>query len=117
MQRCRAFIYAGVEDFGITPVEAMAGGSPIIGLNKGGLMDTVNCLTSNHDFKTGILFGSQTATCIYDAISWFEDKKAWKDFSPNLIHKWTEKFSKETFYSKFNNFLSKSLDEFKGKNL
>ncbi len=113
MQNCRGFVYAGIEDFGITPVEAMAAGSPVIAFNKGGLMDTVNCLTSNHEFKTGILFKSQNADCIHDVINWFEDKKAWRNFCPQTMHEWSKNFSTENFYLKFNNFLSKSIEEFK----
>ena len=36
MSRCRAFVYAGLEDFGIAPIEAMASGAPVIGYGKGG---------------------------------------------------------------------------------
>lgn len=36
MGRCRAYLYAGLEDFGIAPVEAMAAGAPVIGLGRGG---------------------------------------------------------------------------------
>ena len=32
MARCRAFVYDGLEDFGIFPVETMASGAPVIGL-------------------------------------------------------------------------------------
>tara|TARA_B100000963_G_scaffold358698_1_gene383973 strand:+ start:891 stop:2087 length:1197 start_codon:yes stop_codon:yes gene_type:complete len=117
MQNCRGFIYAGVEDFGITPVEAMAAGAPVIGLNRGGLIDTVNCLTSDHEFKTGILFNYQNADCIYDTINWFEQRKAWRDFCPKTLHQWSQNFSTEKFYLKFNNFLSKSLEEFKNKTI
>ncbi len=113
MQICRGFIYAGIEDFGITPVEAMAAGAPVIAFNKGGLKDTVNCLTSNHKFKTGVLFNYQNAECIYDAINWFENKKAWKDFCPKAINEWSQNFSTEKFYFKFQNFLSKSIEDFR----
>ena len=44
MSRCRAFVYAGLEDFGIAPVEAMASGAPVIAFGKGGVLDTINCL-------------------------------------------------------------------------
>lgn len=35
MASCRAYVYAGLEDFGIAPVEAMAAGAPVIGLGQG----------------------------------------------------------------------------------
>jgi len=42
MSRCKAFVYAGVEDFGIAPVEAMASGAPVIAYGKGGILVPVN---------------------------------------------------------------------------
>jgi glycosyltransferase involved in cell wall biosynthesis len=39
--RCRAFIFPGEEDFGITPLEAMAGGRPVIAYGAGGSLETV----------------------------------------------------------------------------
>ncbi len=112
MERCRAFVYAGIEDFGITPVEAMAAGSPVIALGKGGLVDTVKCMTMENNIKTGILFKEQTAQDIYDAVYWFQDNKAWKELSPENINNWSKNFSKENFYIKFKNFLNESLEEF-----
>lgn len=41
MQYCRAFIFSGEEDFGITPVEAMACGKPVLAYRKGGVTETV----------------------------------------------------------------------------
>jgi len=49
-QNCRALIYSGIEDFGITPVEAMACGRPVIAYRGGGILDTVI------DGKTGTLY-------------------------------------------------------------
>jgi glycosyltransferase involved in cell wall biosynthesis len=39
--RCRAFLLPGEEDFGITPVEALASGKPVIALGRGGAVETV----------------------------------------------------------------------------
>jgi glycosyltransferase involved in cell wall biosynthesis len=36
-----ALIFLGVEDFGIVPVEAMASGTPVLGIRAGGLLETV----------------------------------------------------------------------------
>jgi glycosyltransferase involved in cell wall biosynthesis len=47
MSRCRAFVYSGIEDFGIAPVEAMASGAPVIAFGKGGVLDTVKCFNFN----------------------------------------------------------------------
>ena len=86
MSRCRAFVYAGLEDFGIAPVEAIASGAPVIAFGKGGVMDTVNCLTNNKkgEIATGILFKNQNYLEIFDTISWFEEKKIWKKFNHKI---------------------------------
>ena len=77
LSKCRAFVYSGVEDFGIAPVEAMASGAPVIGLAKGGLLDTVKCYTlrSKDKIATGVLFKNQNVSEIIDTIQWFEDNK------------------------------------------
>src|SRR5262249_13857962 len=41
MARCKAFIFPGMEDFGITPVQAQAAGRPVIAYQGGGALDTV----------------------------------------------------------------------------
>ena len=56
LEAAKAFVYAGIEDFGIAPVEAMAAGSPVIAYDIAGLRDTVNCISSNSKMPTGILF-------------------------------------------------------------
>ena len=117
METCRAFVYAGIEDFGITPVEAMAAGSPVIALGKGGLLDTINCFTKNNKYKTGLLFKDQTSNCIYDTVLFFEEKKLWKEFSPDLINHWSKNFNKENFKINFQNFLQESIEIFNKHNL
>jgi glycosyltransferase involved in cell wall biosynthesis len=42
LQTCRALVFAGVEDFGIVPVEAMAAGAPMIALGRGGVLEIVH---------------------------------------------------------------------------
>lgn len=62
---CRALIFPGIEDFGITPLEAMAAGSPVIAIDAGGARETVT-------EKTGILFAEQTIESITNAVLSFE---------------------------------------------
>lgn len=58
---CRALIFPGIEDFGITPLEAMAAGAPVIAIDAGGAKETVT-------EKTGILFAEQTVDSICNAV-------------------------------------------------
>ncbi len=114
MSTCRAFIYSGIEDFGIATIEAMASGAPIIALAKGGLLDSVNCLTnfSKHKISTGVLFKDQNVSNIVDTVMWFEDKKIWKKFHPEIQNKFAQEFSEEKFQKKLDKFVNKSWDNF-----
>lgn len=82
--RAKAFIFPGVEDFGITPLEAMASATPIIAFKAGGVLET---LTD----KTCTFFTEATPQSLIEAIEKNETKT--KD---DLFQR-AEMFSKETF--------------------
>ena len=113
METCRAFVYTGIEDFGIAPVEAMAAGAPIIAFKKGGILDTVKCINSEAKIATGILFDEQNDKVIRDCINYFEEKKLWLKFSNEDIHLWAQNFSINIFKKKFANLIFNSIDDFK----
>ncbi len=113
MAQCRAFVYAGVEDFGIAPVEAMASGAPVIGLGKGGLLDTVRCVTVSEQSATGLLFAEQTPSSLIEAVSWFEGNRIWNQFSSEEIRLWAERFSPEAFGIRFKRALMDAYKEHK----
>ena len=115
MSRCRGFVYAGLEDFGIAPIEAMASGAPVIAYGRGGILDTVNCISNpiNDKIANGILFKNQTSADIVDVIKWFEDKKMWKVFNPKLLNHYSQKFNPKNFTNKLELFINKSWDKFK----
>ncbi|MCB1907314.1 MAG: glycosyltransferase family 4 protein [Rhodocyclaceae bacterium] len=69
MQRARAFVFAAEEDFGITPVEAQACGTPVIAYGKGGALETV---VGDGEHRTGLFFGEQTVDEICRAVERFE---------------------------------------------
>jgi glycosyltransferase involved in cell wall biosynthesis len=66
--RCRALIFPGVEDFGITPLEAQASGRPVIAFGKGGALETVKA------DETGLFFDEQSGDCLADAVKEFESR-------------------------------------------
>lgn len=66
MQHAKAFVFAAEEDFGITPVEAQACGTPVIAYGRGGALETVKA------GETGYLFDKQTAEAICKAVKDFE---------------------------------------------
>ena len=117
MSRCKAFVYAGVEDFGIAPIEAMASGAPVIAYGKGGILDTVNCLNEKNSekVKNGLLFKKQTSEDILDTISWFEDKKLWRKFKPENLNEYSQKFSIEKFLTKIDFSINKAWEIFEKK--
>ena len=113
MASCRAFVYAGLEDFGIAPVEAMASGAPVIGLGRGGMLDTVRCARSNIQSPTGVLFPDQTVQSIYEAVSWFEEEHLWTKFPAESLRVWAENFRPEAFKSRFEKILCKVWSDFR----
>ncbi len=71
MQRAKAFVFAAEEDFGITPVEAQACGTPVIAFGRGGALETVLGEGSGAD-RTGSFFLEQTVDAIVEAVRDFD---------------------------------------------
>ena len=113
LERCRAYVYAGIEDFGIAPVEAMAAGAPVIAFARGGLLDTVRCASKGISSATGVLFPKQDVQSLMEAVTWFEESKLWKKLEPAIIHSWSERFSTKAFNIRFERVLLKAWHEHK----
>lgn len=105
MAKAKAFVFAAEEDFGITVVEAMACGMPVITLSKGGTAETVV------DGKTGILFDSQNTDSIVKAVLRFEEKE--NTFNPQEISNHAKQFSRKIFEDKIKEYVQdKSVNFF-----
>ena len=96
MQQCRGFIFPGEEDFGITPVEAMSAGSPVVALRAGGALDTVA------DQQTGIFFDHSEPEALREAIEEIETI----DWDPEVLYRQADRFSTELFREQLQHFLS-----------
>lgn len=94
MQNARAFVFAAEEDFGITPVEAQACGTPVIAFGKGGALETVIEVESPEQ-STGIFFRKQNVDSVIEAVNKFE-KNADK-YNPIFIRENSLRFSPERF--------------------
>ena len=87
--RSRAFLLPGEEDFGITPVEALASGKPVVALGRGGALETVP------EFG-GVFYDD--ADALPDAISRLEAMEA--SIRPAELQAWARQFSEEEFLRK-----------------
>lgn len=82
MGQAKAFIFPGIEDFGITPLESLAAGTPVIAYAAGGVLETLTPATA--------LFYSDS---LADAVETFRPE----NFQKNELHARAEEFSKQRF--------------------
>ncbi len=91
------------EDFGITAVEALAAGTPVIAFNGGGPAEYIE------PGKNGLLFNDQAVDSLVQALQKFDAK----DFDQKTVEASAEQFSNEHFKKQIENFVEKCLDESK----
>ena len=87
MARCKAFVFPGQEDFGITPLEANAAGRPVIAYGGGGALDTIL------EGMNGVLFHAPTSNALIASLKNFRAS----DFDPHQIRAHAEKFDTRVF--------------------
>lgn len=102
--QAKALIFPGEEDFGLTPIESMAAGRPVIAFDKGGVTESVI------DGETGILFDKPTSESLVDAINRFE--LAIGSFKPQVLRAQAEKFSTERFKKEFEEIVLDGYDDY-----
>lgn len=96
-QNARAFVFAGVDDFGIAPVEAMSFGVPVLAIREGGAKEIVI------EGKTGEFFDAATPEVIADGIRRLMENE--KKYDKNFIIKRAEEFGKERFVREFGEYM------------
>ena len=98
-EHARAFLFPGIEDFGLTPLEAMAGGCPVLAYGEGGALETVV------DGETGMFFYEQTAESLAACIVEFERR----NFSASTCRARAKAFSTDVFKRHFVDFCENAL--------
>jgi glycosyltransferase involved in cell wall biosynthesis len=101
MARCKAFLFPGAEDFGITPVQAMAAGRPVIAYAYGGALDTVVAGTS------GTLFHEQSVDALIDTLRHFSAE----DYDPSTVRRHAQQFDRSVFRQKMSEYVSQAYEE------
>lgn len=99
--KCRAFINPQVEDFGITCVEAMASGRPVIAFNKGGATETVI------SGKTGVFFDEQNWESLGDTVIRFKNE----DFNPQEIREHAARFNEDRFKNEIKEYVEQKWQD------
>lgn len=106
MQKAKAFVFTAEEDFGITPVEAQACGTPVIAYGRGGALETVRGLDIK-DKPTGVFFDKQNKDSLISTINYFEDNREkirFKDCRENALN-----FSIDNFKSALKKYVNNKL--------
>jgi glycosyltransferase involved in cell wall biosynthesis len=111
MQRAKAFIFAAEEDFGITPLEAQACGTPVIALGKGAVLETIRGIES--ELPTGVFFKEQTCESLRTAIDLFEKEAA--RIRPDACRENVLRFSPVRFRAELTEFVALHLERFQHK--
>lgn len=98
LQSAEVFLFPGIDDFGIAPVEALAAGTPVIAYKAGGALDYIND-------KTGLFFNKQTPESLIEAIKEFQAKK----YSHEGIKSEAQAFSIANFHKNLQTELDRVL--------
>jgi glycosyltransferase involved in cell wall biosynthesis len=101
--RAKAFIFPQEEDFGITAIEAMASGVPIIAFRGGDIVEHVR------EGKEGIFFNEQTSKSLTEVLKKFNPA----DFNPQTIREKALPFDRDLFKEKIKDYIENSLANFK----
>jgi glycosyltransferase involved in cell wall biosynthesis len=100
-QNAKAFIHPQEEDFGITPVESMAAGRPVIAYRKGGATETVK------EGLSGEFFSEQSWEELADHLIRFDESK----YDPRKIKSHAENFCKEQFKTRLKIFVEEKWNQ------
>jgi glycosyltransferase involved in cell wall biosynthesis len=98
---CRAFLFPGEEDFGITPLEAQAAGRPVIAYRAGGALDSIV------EGQTGTFFSEQTVESLATVLASFDERA----YDPLVIRNHALEFDTPRFHRRILQFIEAKLGE------
>ena len=99
MQRCKGFVFAGEEDFGIVMAEAQSCGKPVVALARGGAAEIVQ------PGVTGILFEEESVDSLLDGLARFDRTQ----FNPHEIRASALRFNRQRFILQFSEFVRNTV--------
>jgi glycosyltransferase involved in cell wall biosynthesis len=100
MAKAKAFVFPGLEDFGITPVQSQAAGRPVIAFKGGGALDTVLA------GKSGEHFAEQTVESLVEVMRDFDAQK----YDPVWMRQHALKFDTQVFNQQIDAFMAQALE-------
>jgi len=95
MQRCKAFVFAGEEDFGIVMAEAQACGTPVVALGKGGALEIVE------DNLTGVVFNEESVNSLLAALDRLDNTS----FDAEVVRASALRFTRQRFEDNFSSLI------------
>jgi len=97
----RAFVFSGVDDFGMAPVEAMNFGTPVLAIRRGGAREIFI------EGQTGEFFDAATPEVIADGVRRLIENE--KNYDKNVIINRAREFSKERFVREFGEYINRAI--------
>lgn len=113
MQKCRALIFPGEEDFGIVPLEAQSCGKPVIAFGKGGALETVVGVERNNEADTsatGMFFNEHSPQALRRTILQFEERES--QFDCRACRSNALRFDRPIFQRSMRDYIRSVLDEY-----
>jgi glycosyltransferase involved in cell wall biosynthesis len=105
MARCKAFLFPGLEDFGITPVQAQAAGRPVIAFGSGGALDTVI------PGETGEHFHEMTVDALAAVMADFDTGR----YDPTIMRQHAQRFDTSVFHRQIGSYVEQAWDAFQNQ--
>lgn len=99
--RCRALIFPGEEDFGMTPLECMASGRPVVGYGHGGALETIV------DGKTGVFFSEHTVDSLASALIDIQKMRV----HPGALQTHASRFDVSVFREQMSEFVDQAAED------